>query len=322
MEKTDLLNILYNERQRLAAKYSSPGWNKWVLYTALISSALYFFDLRQKIPFHFIPVVICFIIIFILTIDVYLMYQIFKTEIQNPSYLKKKKRNKKLALSSNTVIAIILWTILFSPIPKPITITPVDFQYATILFAFISALYLCLTLKNQDLSNIDYLIDQTILEEHPDINSTLNIMQAIKLDYSLNIIYDKKIKSFVENKYIINQIKDQLEVHLYKLTHFTSNEENLSFLQHTTNLLKSLKSIYTEADLLISELNNTIKYIVEKGPLNKQKGKEIKQLKALIEQEGQQQSNLLIACDQLAKQIIEIEAQITNNIPSKLYKLN
>jgi hypothetical protein len=179
-----------------------------------------------------------------------------------------------------------------------------------------------LTLKNQDLSNIDYLIDQTILEEHPDINSTLNIMQAIKLDYSLNIIYDKKIKSFVENKYIINQIKDQLEVHLYKLTHFTSNEENLSFLQHTTNLLKSLKSIYTEADLLISELNNTIKYIVEKGPLNKQKGKEIKQLKALIEQEGQQQSNLLIACDQLAKQIIEIEAQITNNIPSKLYKLN
>lgn len=48
MEKQELLNLLYAERQRLSDRYTKPGWNNWVLLGAVFYCILFFIELYSK----------------------------------------------------------------------------------------------------------------------------------------------------------------------------------------------------------------------------------------------------------------------------------
>lgn len=51
MEKQELLNILYSERQRLSDRYARPGWNNWVLLGSILYCILSSIDLFNKNTF-------------------------------------------------------------------------------------------------------------------------------------------------------------------------------------------------------------------------------------------------------------------------------
>jgi len=98
MEKHELLSILYSERQRLAAKYTSPGWNYWVLLGALVSSILYFLDLDpiNKFVWENVLSAIWFLIFcFVIPIYSFMLFVKKKKEFKESKLTDVSKLSKK-----------------------------------------------------------------------------------------------------------------------------------------------------------------------------------------------------------------------------------
>jgi len=103
MEKHELLTILYSERQRLAAKYTSPGWNYWVLFGALISCVLYFLDLDPKekiVLFNVLSISLLIIFIVIIPIIFYIFFS------NKNKLIEKNKLTLKYSIKKHRILLI------------------------------------------------------------------------------------------------------------------------------------------------------------------------------------------------------------------------
>ena len=111
MEKHELLSILYSERQRLAAKYTSPGWNYWVLLGALVSSILYFLDLDPINKFELnnvLSAIVLLIFCFVIPIYSYMLFVKKKNEFKEGKLIDVSKSLKKYINITVLVCSIIL----------------------------------------------------------------------------------------------------------------------------------------------------------------------------------------------------------------------
>jgi hypothetical protein len=275
MEKHELLSILYSERQRLAAKYTSPGWNYWVLFGALVSCVLYFLDLDPKEKFVLFNILfISLLIVFIVIIPI-IFYIFFSNKnkliVENKltlQYSIKKHRNllitgiiligiedlliTNLIIDKNTfaysiillivsillhiicfisltysklykfnkystifIYLLILWNayLMVSAVLKidPQNWTATDFKFAVIIISFFTIIYFILSIRKSDLSNIDTLIDNTIDSENINTESILKLLRLITIDYSIDSLYEDKIKYFISKITTIINKSEELD---------------------------------------------------------------------------------------------------------------
>lgn len=108
MEKQELLNLLYSERQRLSDRYTKPGWNNWVLLGAILYCILFSIDLFSKNLFIKSNVfeLICFISFWIFTL------LLFNKKIvrENRGFIEERF----LLTSIKKTLKIVKWVLGFS----------------------------------------------------------------------------------------------------------------------------------------------------------------------------------------------------------------
>lgn len=143
MEKHDLLSILYSERQRLAAKYTSPGWNYWVLLGALVSSILYFLDLDPINKFELnnvLSAIVLLIFCFVIPIYSFRLFTKKKKEFKESKLTDVSKLlNAYINISSLVCLIILLCLFLCIAIFK---VDIYSFKYPIITLATFGLIYI------------------------------------------------------------------------------------------------------------------------------------------------------------------------------------
>lgn len=144
MEKHELLSILYSERQRLAAKYTSPGWNYWVLFGALMSCILYFLDLNPLKNFVWENVTTAtgfLIIVLVIPSVFYMVYRKKDKEFYDGVLAKVSKPDRryiKWIAFSSTVLFLVLYYLLLEYILPDI----LNLKYPVILIIALVLIYI------------------------------------------------------------------------------------------------------------------------------------------------------------------------------------
>jgi hypothetical protein len=327
MEKHELLSILYSERQRLAAKYTSPGWNYWVLLGALMSCVLYFLDLNPLKNFVWENVTTAtgfLIIVLVIPSVFYLLYRKKDKEFYDGVLAKVSKPDRryiKWIAFFSTVLFLVLYFLLFEYILPDIlnlkypviliialvliyivcfygyifnifykleinlyisvilgfcfytilkvfyllcarNFTGLEFKFAIIIISFFSILYLLSTMGKSDLSSIDKLIDNTIDAVVVNEESTLKLLRVITIDYSVNSIFEDKIKLLISKNSIIQSNAYQIEELHNKLGNFNPQSEEAKELRSqiidisadTISIIKEFKVAFSLLSLSLRKV--------------------------------------------------------------------
>lgn len=203
MKKAELLDLLYNERKRISDKYSDPGWNKWVLWGAAFTNTIYILDVLNKNTIGMLNNLIIIIISILVYIHIKELCS-FYSKLKYEKHIIPITREKIFYfILTDITLAILFFTINERAAPlliynfKP---SIIDIQLAVSYLALFTIINLLKNLRKLDLFSIDALIDETITSDNLNIEFTLKILQIIKSDSSLGIIFDKQIKAIIVSK--------------------------------------------------------------------------------------------------------------------------